>query len=231
MKLKGEKLLHADMQITEIVIPVKETLAKARSYGVSITVFLTAMLLCSIHEEIPKNRQKRPIALMIPVNLRNYFPSQSMGNFFGWIEVGYTFADETVFQDVLESVKNQFKDKLDKEKVAMDMNGYVRLEKNPLVRAVPLEIKKYFMMAGANLGSRSVTAVYSNIGLESLQVRIPCSFVPVLTKTRWCLDLRPRYRMTAFRKTLCVCFVKRRFHIKKGKMISPDAVNRIKKKK
>ena len=84
---------------------------------------------------------------------------------FGWIEVGYTFADETVFQDVLESVKNQFKDKLDKEKVAMDMNGYVRLEKNPLVRAVPLEIKKYFMMAGANLGSRSVTAVYSNIGI------------------------------------------------------------------
>ena len=165
VKLKGEKLLHADMQITEIVIPVKETLAKARSYGVSITVFLTAMLLCSIHEEIPKNRQKRPIALMIPVNLRNYFPSQSMGNFFGWIEVGYTFADETVFQDVLESVKNQFKDKLDKEKVAMDMNGYVRLEKNPLVRAVPLEIKKYFMMAGANLGSRSVTAVYSNIGI------------------------------------------------------------------
>ena len=83
--MKGEKLLHADMQITEIVIPVKETLAKARSYGVSITIFLTAMLLCSIHEEIPKNRQKRPIALMIPVNLRNYFPSQSMGNFFGWM--------------------------------------------------------------------------------------------------------------------------------------------------
>ena len=46
----------------------------------------TAMLLCSIHEEIPKNRQKKPVALMIPVNLRNYFPSQSMGNFFGWIE-------------------------------------------------------------------------------------------------------------------------------------------------
>ena len=125
VKLKGEKLLHADMQITEIVIPVKETLAKARSYGVSITVFLTAMLLCSIHEEIPKNRQKRPIALMIPVNLRNYFPSQSMGNFFGWIEVGYTFADETVFQDVLESVKNQFKDKLVSPLIVTGDRAYV----------------------------------------------------------------------------------------------------------
>ena len=165
VKLKGEKLLHADMQITEVVVPVKETLAKARSYGVSITVLLTAMLLCSIHEEIPKNRQKKPVALMIPVNLRNYFPSQSMGNFFGWIEVGYTFSDETTFQNVLYDVKKQFKEKLVKDKIAMDMNGYVRLEKNPVIRAVPLEIKKYFMMAGANLGSRSITAVYSNIGI------------------------------------------------------------------
>ena len=169
VKLKGEKLLHADMQITEVVVPVKETLAKARSYGVSITVLLTAMLLCSIHEEIPKNRQKKPVALMIPVNLRNYFPSQSMGNFFGWIEVGYTFSDETTFQNVLYDVKKQFKEKLVKDKIAMDMNGYVRLEKNPLLRAVPLEIKKGFLMLGANLGSRCITAVYSNIG----RIRLP----------------------------------------------------------
>ena len=169
VKLKGEKLLHADMQITEVIIPVKETLTKARSYGVSITVFLTAMLLCSIHEEIPKNRQKRPIALMIPVNLRNYFPSQSMGNFFGWIEVGYVFEEDTSFEEVLASVKQQFQEQLQKDKIAMNMNGYVRIEKNPFVRAVPLEIKKFFLMAGANLGSRSITAVYSNIGI----IRLP----------------------------------------------------------
>ncbi len=90
VKLKGEKLLHADMQITEIVIPVKETLAKARSYGVSITIFLTAMLLCSIHEEIPKNRQKRPIALMIPVNLRNYFSITVYGEFL-WMDCSWVY--------------------------------------------------------------------------------------------------------------------------------------------
>ena len=39
------------------------------------------------------------------------------------------------------------------------------IEKNPFVRAVPLEIKKYFLMIGANMGSRSITAVYSNIGI------------------------------------------------------------------
>ena len=165
VKLKGEKLVHSDMDITEVILNVKETLAKARSYGVSITILLTAMLLCSIQEEIPRNRQKKPVTLMIPVNLRNYFPSQSMGNFFGWIEVGYVFEEDTSFEEVLSSVKQQ----LQKDRIAMNMNGYVRIEKNPFVRAVPLEIKKFFLMAGANLGSRSITAVYSNIGI----IRLP----------------------------------------------------------
>ena len=169
VKLKGEKLVHSDMDITEVILNVKETLAKARSYGVSITILLTAMLLCSIQEEIPRNRQKKPVTLMIPVNLRNYFPSQSMGNFFGWIEVGYVFEEDTSFEEVLASVKQQFQKQLQKDRIAMNMNGYVRIEKNPFVRAVPLEIKKFFLMAGANLGSRSITAVYSNIGIIRLR--------------------------------------------------------------
>ena len=165
VKLKGEKLVHSDMHITEVVLSVKDIHQRARSYGVSITILLTAMMLCSIREEVPKNQQKRPVALMIPVNLRNYFPSQSMTNFFGWIEVGYTFSDTTTFEEVLADVKRQFEQELAKEKIAMHMSGYVRIEKNPLVRVVPLEIKKYFLMIGANLGSRSITAVYSNIGI------------------------------------------------------------------
>lgn len=169
VKLKGEKLVHSDMHITEVAFSVKDIHQKARSYGVSITVLLTAMMLCSIREEIPKNQQKRPVTLMIPVNLRNYFPSQSMANFFGWIEVGYKFSDTTTFEKVLESMKQQFEQELVKEKIAMHMSGYVCIEKNPFVRVVPLEIKKYFLMIGANLGSRSITAVYSNIGI----IRLP----------------------------------------------------------
>lgn len=169
VRLKGEKLVHDDMRITEVILPVREVHARAKEKKVSITVFLSAMLLCAIHEEIPKNRQRRPVALMVPVNLRNYFPSNSMANFFGWIEIGYTFSDTTTFEEVLEQVKGQFQEELVKEKIAMHMNGYVRLEKNPLLRVVPLEIKRYFLIIGANLGSRSITAVYSNVGI----IRLP----------------------------------------------------------
>ena len=168
-QLKGERLEQEEMSVLEVVLSAKEVYRKAKSYGVSVTVFLSAALLCAIHEEMPRSQMKKPVTLMVPVNLRNYFPSQSMTNFFGWIEVGYIFSDETTFEDVLLSVKKQFEEELVKEKIAMHMSGYVRIEKNPFVRAVPLEIKKYFLMIGANLGSRSITAVYSNIGI----IRLP----------------------------------------------------------
>lgn len=167
--LRGAMLSHDEMEILEVSIPVKEILAKARSYGASLTAYLSAVFICSIHEEIPRSRQKRPVTLMVPVNLRNFFPSQSMANFFGWIEVGYTFKENTTFEEVLEDVKRQFETELVKEKIAMHVNGYVRLEKNPLIRVVPLEVKKYFLMVGAALGSRRITTVYSNIGV----VRFP----------------------------------------------------------
>ena len=153
----------------EAELPVNELHAKAKARGVSITVYLTAVLLCAIHEEIPKNRQKRPIGLMIPVNLRNYFPSQSMTNFFGWIEIGvFVFQEDTTFEDVLAAVKEQFVRELTPEKIAMHMNGYVRIEKHVLVRMVPLELKRYFLMAGANLEAAALQLFIPTSGFWKL---------------------------------------------------------------
>lgn len=47
VKLRGEKLVHEDMHITELELSVKEVHAQARAYGVSITVLLTAVMLCA----------------------------------------------------------------------------------------------------------------------------------------------------------------------------------------
>ncbi|MCD8098638.1 MAG: DUF6320 domain-containing protein [Lachnospiraceae bacterium] len=168
VQLRGERLPQDEMRITEAAVPVGELLAKARSRGVSVTMYLTAMLLYAIHEEIPRSRLRRPIALMVPVNLRNYFPSQSMGNFFGWLEVGCYFKEDTGFEEVLERVKEEFERGLSKERVAERMNSLVRLEKNPFLRVVPLEIKQLFLMTGTSLGAKSVTAVYSNMGIVKM---------------------------------------------------------------
>lgn len=168
-QFKGEMLDQKDMEIAEIYLPVKETLAKAREYQASITVLVAAMLICAIHEEVPKSQQKKPIGLMIPVNLRNYFPSDSMANFFGWIEVKYHFKQNTVLRDVVEEIKNQFEKELSKERIGMRMNELVRLEKHPVLRMVPLEVKSLALQAGTVFGGRGITAVYSNVGV----IRMP----------------------------------------------------------
>ena len=170
VQMKGGKMFQGEeLHITEVILPVSEILAKARQYHVSVTVFTTAVFLCAIQKEIPRYQRNKPVTLMIPVNLRNFFPSRTMSNFFGWIEVGHVFTEDTTFEDVLVHVKEQFAQELTKEKMEQKLNGYVSLERNPFLRVVPLEIKKCFLKLGAYMGGRSVTSVYSNVGI----VRLP----------------------------------------------------------
>ena len=96
------------MHITEIVLPVKELHAKAKEYGVSMTILITAMFLCSIHEEIPKSRQNRPIALYGSCKSAELFSLTVYGKFFWWIEVGHDFSQTSDFTEILAHVKEQF---------------------------------------------------------------------------------------------------------------------------
>ena len=163
-QLRGERLEQAEMQITELILSASEVHKKAKEYGVSVTAYLAAAFLYAIYEEVPKSGLKRPLSLMIPVNLRNFFPSGSMTNFWSWIETALDFDENTKLEDVIGKMKEMFgKDSVEKE-ISGRMNDLVRLEKNPFLRAVPLEIKNLFLLAGTTLGGRSVTAVYSNMG-------------------------------------------------------------------
>ncbi|MEG0154532.1 MAG: DUF6320 domain-containing protein [Lachnospiraceae bacterium] len=165
-KLKKE---YGEMQITEETISVEQTLGKAREYGVSITVLLTTVLLYAIHEEMTKFQEKKPVVLMVPVNLRKFFPSESMLNFFGWIEPGYQFGTaDPSFQAVLTHVKEFFQEELTGKQIAAHMNDLVALERHPILKFAPLDLKNVCMNAGAKLSAREVTAIFSNMGVVSM---------------------------------------------------------------
>lgn len=164
-QLAGPKVEQRDMQIMEVCLSVKELQKKARSYGTTMTVYLSTVLLFSIYKEMRSWQRHKPVTLMIPINLRNYFPSHSMTNFFGWMEIGYSFKKETSFEEVLLSVKEQFQNQLDPEKISRRLNNFVRLEKNPFLRIVPLEVKNLFLQVGTNIGGKSITAIFSNMSV------------------------------------------------------------------
>lgn len=177
-QIKATKREHGKLQITEAVLSVKEVLKKAKEYQVSMTVFLTAVYLCAIHKEMTKRQEKRPVVLMIPVNLRNFFPSKSMLNFFGWIEAGYEFKGDETFEDVLEYVKAYFERELTKEKMSMHMNELIALEVHPILRLAPLELKNLCIQAGAKIAASDVTAIFSNMSI----VKMPKELEPYIER-------------------------------------------------
>ena len=82
-----------------------------------MTIFLTALFMMAINEEMSKMQKKKPVVLMVPVNLRKFFPSSSMLNFFNWIEPGYNFTtQDQSFEAVLKYTKEFFETELTKEK-------------------------------------------------------------------------------------------------------------------
>lgn len=69
------------LHVHESVVSVQAVLKRSRELGVSMTVFLTALFMMAINEEMSKMQKKKPVVLMVPVNLRKFFPSLSMLNF------------------------------------------------------------------------------------------------------------------------------------------------------
>lgn len=168
-QLSGPKTGYGELSITEGLISCQALLSKAKEYGVSMTVYLTAVFLCAIHEEMNKRQIKRPVALMVPENLRKYFPSASMLNFFGWIEPFYLFTTEDYqFGDVVNTVRNYFKEELTKEGLGRRFSHLMRMECNPILRFFPLELKNIGLQIGARFTKKDVTAVFSNLGCVSL---------------------------------------------------------------
>ena len=168
-QLKKVHKENGRLRVDERVLSVKEVLEHSRRLGVSMTVFLTAALLCAIHEEMTRQQEKRPVVLMVPVNLRKFFPSDSMLNFFGWIEPGYDFqGKDASFEDVLGQVQQYFKQELTKEKMETHMSELLALEMNPVLRLAPLDLKNLCIQAGAKIAEKNVTAVFSNMSAVNM---------------------------------------------------------------
>lgn len=172
-QLKYHRLEYGQMRLVEGIVPTDSLISTARSFQTTATVYLTAVLLCAIARDMSPRQKKRPVALMIPVNLRSYFPSSSVRNFFGWIDIGYNFSKQSEkLEDVIAFTAEFFKKELTPKRIAARMNGFMRMEKNPFMRILPLPLKLWGMQAGAAFSTSADTAVFSNIG--RIQMPVEC---------------------------------------------------------
>lgn len=177
-QIAGRKLEKGHMRVCEYTASAQQLLEAARRYQVSVTTYLSAAFMCSIAGTMEEKEKRRPVTLMIPINLRKFYPSRTMTNFFGWMEIGCDFRKAPSFEQVLRHVRRRFSEDLKKEQVAARMNRYVKLEKSWVMRLVPLKVKNMVLKWGTKQGSKNVTAIFSNMGI----IKMPDSCKPYIRR-------------------------------------------------
>lgn len=164
-QIRGLRLPTGQMRVMEGVMSAQAVLDIAHRYHATMTVFLSSVLLCAIHDEMPVRREREKIMLMVPVNLRKYFASESARNFFSIIRVGHCFASEgKTLEEVVKRIGGVFQEELTAERLGRRMDDLAALEHNVFARLVPLVFKDIGMAAANRMARRAITASISNIG-------------------------------------------------------------------
>ena len=165
--LKGRKIRLGAISAIHEIINLEQLKQETKKYGATITQYLTSVLIYSIYEEnYKKYKGKKPIKVCIPVNLKKYFPSKTISNFFSYITVEANMGKNNLdtFDQIVEFVKNDFKSKLTEEEIMKTMSSNVKIGTNFAIKIVPLEIKKLLVRLSYIEIRKYTTTTFSNIG-------------------------------------------------------------------
>ncbi len=165
--IEGKKLSYGAENIIHGSVPLKELKPVSKSFGVSITKYLTAVLIWAIYDEYLKGEEKTPfIGVNLPINLRSIFNSETMANFFAVTAINYdpTGKKKVTFEDILQCVSDQIDDQIVKEKLEEKISYNVSTEKKWYLKIVPLVIKKLALKLVFSRKDGGHTVTLSNLG-------------------------------------------------------------------
>ncbi len=172
--LDGHRNPSGELIITCLEMSVAEVKAKAKEYGVSINTFLCAAMMMALQNVqktyVPSKGRRRSIKLLIPVNLRNIFESESLRNFalYTTPEIRPALGEYT-FGEICRVITHHMGLDVTPKQMASKIATNVNSEKMMLVRIMPLFIKNFVMKAVFDtVGERKSCLTLSNLGAVKL---------------------------------------------------------------
>ena len=196
--LPGKHIPRGRYNIITGIAATEPVLEQSRKYGVSLTEFLTALLIESYREycsDHVRKRHWRPIVINVPVNLRPIFKSRTMKNFFLPLEPAIDpRLGEYSFDEIVSKVHHYMRHEVDSKVLNQQITRNVKGEMNTFIRLMPLAVKNSILPLIYNiLGENNYTCGLSNLGqvtfpgiLEEMVERmefIPASSTGLKTKT------------------------------------------------
>ena len=166
-RIKGKKIKLGAISCIHEIIDLEDLKRECKANKVTVTQYLTAVLIYCINKEnYIKNKGKKPIKVCIPVNLKKYFASNTMSNFFSYITLeAYMKKDKLdTFEKILKFVKEDFEKRLTQEELTKTMSANVKIGNNFIVKVIPLFIKKMIVRLSYIEIRKYTSITYSNIG-------------------------------------------------------------------
>lgn len=167
------KELKNRTRFLEMHMNVNEVLELAHKYDATLTSLLISVLISSTIDEMKLKERNKTIKIEVPVDLRKYYNSKSNKNFFGMTYVDFIPANnECNFESIIKNVNNQLKNGLSKEKLSERMNLMIALEKNILMRSVPVFIKDIVLRFIDQFILGKATTCLSNVGIIKFDKKV-----------------------------------------------------------
>ena len=153
------------------MLPLEAVLAKAKQYGVSLTVYLTAVYLYSLQEIynqqslLKKKINRKILRIEVPLNLRKIYPSRTMRNFSLYVlpEIDLRLGHYT-FDEIVKTVYHQMQLETDRKLINKMISRNVGGERNPVLKSIPLLIKSLFLSKLYTIGTKQYSGVVTNLG-------------------------------------------------------------------
>lgn len=167
-QLKGTRIAPQYVRLTQGILRPGEFKRLAAGSASTVTEYTAALIISAIYETQLKGRGSRqPVKISIPVNLRKHLESSTLRNFSSYVNVGMTFnSEEYTFERILDSVREQLRNDVSKEKLIEKIGANVSAERSPFIRFAPLFLKNIALRTAYSLyGEKLVTTTLSNIGV------------------------------------------------------------------
>ena len=180
--------------LVTMMIPAEKLRACAKKHGVSVTELLCAAMMQAIGElqaeKVPNVRHRKPVKVLIPVNLRNLFPSRSLRNFASYItpEIDPRMGDCS-FSELCSLVHHKMGLENNRRTMRAKFAANVASERSPILRVMPLFIKNIAMKAVFDaVGECKSCLCLSNLG----RVELPEVMVPYVQRMDFIIGVQAR---------------------------------------
>ena len=174
-RLTGTTEPDGFVHLTTFMLDAAEVKARAHEHSATVTEFLTAAMMQAIlrlqAEKVPHRSRRKPVKVLVPVNLRSLFPSKTLRNFALFItpELDPKLGDYS-FDEICKSVHHRMGIDNTAKQMSMKIAANVNSEKSPILKVMPLFVKNAAMKAVFDaVGERKSCLCMSNLG----NVRLP----------------------------------------------------------